>query len=197
VRFVKERLSASALERERGWRFRPDGSHLRRVVPSPAPRRIFEHPQIAVLLSAGCVVICAGGGGIPVALDSEGRLEGVEAVVDKDHASALLAQDLGVEGLVMATDTPAAYLGFGTDDERAIVSAHPDLILAQHAAEFAAGSMLPKVSAACHFAKATGCPAVIGQLADIERLVTGGAGTRISIDTTGVDTVPTSRSKED
>ena len=82
---------AAQLERDRGWTFRPDGAQVRRVVPSPAPKRIFEHRQISWLLDAGCVVICAGGGGIPTAFDEHGKLHGIEAVIDKDHASGLLS----------------------------------------------------------------------------------------------------------
>jgi len=187
---------AAALEGERGWVFRPDGDRLRRVVPSPAPKRIFEERQIRWLLDAGCVVICAGGGGIPTAYGDGRQLHGVEAVIDKDHASGLLARDVEANVFVMATDTPAAYLGFGTAGQRAVVAAHPDAILAEHGEEFAAGSMLPKVEAACDFARATGRPAVIGQLADIEALVAGEAGTRIAVDVDGVVTAPTDPSKE-
>jgi carbamate kinase len=179
---------AEALAAERGWVFKPDGDHLRRVVPSPAPKRIFERRQIRWLLEAGCVVICAGGGGIPTAYDGDRHLGGVEAVIDKDHASGLLARDLDADVFVMATDTPAAYLGFGTSNQRAVTEAHPDALLAEHGAEFAAGSMLPKVTAACDFARTTGRPAAIGQLADIESLVAGKAGTRISTEVTGVVT---------
>jgi carbamate kinase len=187
---------AAELERDRGWAFRPDGAQVRRVVPSPAPKRIFEHRQISLLLDAGCVVICAGGGGIPTAYDEQGRLHGVEAVIDKDHASGLLSRDLDADVFVMATDTPSVFLGFGTDDQRAITAAHPDAILAAHHDEFAAGSMLPKVIAACDFARATDRPAVIGQLADIEALVAGTAGTRISTEVSGVLTAVAAPSKE-
>jgi len=179
---------AAELERERGWMFRPDGDQLRRVVPSPAPKRIFEERQIRWLLDAGCVVICAGGGGIPTAYRDGRQLHGVEAVIDKDHASGLLARDVRADVFVMATDTPAAYLGFGTSTQRSIDAAHPDALLSEHAAEFAAGSMLPKVTAACDFARSTGKPAVVGQLADIDALVVGAAGTRISTDVDGVIT---------
>jgi carbamate kinase len=177
---------ASALEQERGWSFRLDGDRMRRVVPSPEPKRIFEQRQISWLLEAGCVVICAGGGGIPTAYDADRRLYGVEAVIDKDHASSLLARELDADRFVMATDTAAAYLAFGTPDQRPIVAAHPDAILESHSDEFAAGSMLPKVVAACTFARETGRSAVIGRLADIEALVAGEAGTRISTDVDGV-----------
>jgi carbamate kinase len=181
---------AAALEAERGWTFRPDGDHLRRVVPSPLPKRIVEYRQVAALLAAGSIVICAGGGGIPTARDADGRLYGVEAVIDKDQASSLLARDLDAAAFVMATDTPAAFLGFGTDEQRTITAAHPDALLAEHAPEFAEGSMLPKVTAACDYARATGRAAVIGQLADIEGLVAGTAGTRIATDVDGVQTAP-------
>jgi len=180
---------AGELERDRGWAFRPDGDSLRRVVASPAPKRIFEHRQISWLLDAGCVVICAGGGGIPTAYGDGQQLHGVEAVIDKDHASALLSRDLGADVFVMATDAPGAYLGFGTPDQQLVTRANPDALLADHGHEFAAGSMLPKVIAACDFARATGRPAVIGQLADIEQLVAGTAGTRITTEDTGVTTV--------
>ena len=181
---------ADALAQERGWTFKPDGDHLRRVVPSPAPRRIFEHRQIAWLLDQGCVVICAGGGGIPTAYEPPSTLVGVEAVIDKDHASRLLAGNVRADVFVMATDAAAVYVGFGTPAQERVVAAHPDVILAEHASEFAAGSMLPKVTAACEFARSTGKPAVIGALADIDGLVAGAAGTRIAIDVDGVVTTP-------
>lgn len=179
---------AKALEDERGWVFRPDGEQLRRVVASPAPKRIFEEHQIRLLLDDGCVVVCAGGGGIPVAPGTDRHLVGVEAVIDKDHASGLLARRVEADVFVMATDTPAAFLDFGTEAQRAITAAHPDVLLAEHADEFAAGSMLPKVAAACDFARATGRPALIGRLADIEALVAGRAGTRVALDVDGIVT---------
>jgi carbamate kinase len=181
---------AKALADERGWSFRPDGDSMRRVVPSPRPKRIFEQRQISWLLDHGTVVICAGGGGIPTTYDAGRRLLGIEAVIDKDHASGLLARDLEVDVFVMATDARAAYLAFATPDQQRIVTAHPDTILEQHGDEFAAGSMLPKVIAACDFARASGKPAVIGALADIEGLVAGTAGTRITTDVDGVVTEP-------
>jgi carbamate kinase len=169
--------------------FKLDGDSMLRVVPSPAPRRILEQQPIRWMLEHGCVVICAGGGGIPTAYRS-GRLVGVEAVIDKDHASALLANNLEADMLIMATDAPAAYVDFGTPDQRVIVQAGPDTLLSEHAAEFAAGSMLPKVTAACNFAGATNKVAVIGALADIEGMLAGTAGTRISTDVSGVVLAP-------
>ncbi|MEU5148620.1 carbamate kinase [Streptomyces yangpuensis] len=179
---------AAGLERERGWRFARDGGRLRRVVPSPEPRRVLEADQIGALLATGCVVVCAGGGGVPTVRGADGALTGVEAVVDKDRASALLAQDLEADLLVMATDTAGAFLGFGTADQRLISRAHPDELLTRYGSQFAAGSMLPKVTAACDFARATGGEAVIGALADIEALVDGSAGSRISLGASGVST---------
>jgi carbamate kinase len=178
---------ADELARQRGWAFKADGDRVRRVVPSPMPKRIFERRPIGWMLERGCVVICAGGGGIPCAYDADRRLVGVEAVIDKDHASALLARDIDADLVIMATDAPAACVGFGTADQRAIAAAHPDALLAEFRGEFAAGSMLPKVLAACDFARETGKPAVIGALNDIDRMLAGEAGTRIATDVDGVE----------
>ena len=178
---------AGKLAAERGWAFRPDGDSLRRVVPSPAPQQIFEHRPVRWLLEQGCVVICAGGGGIPVAYQPGRQLAGVEAVIDKDRASALLAREIGADILIMATDAPAACVAFGTPAQRAIAAADPDALLAGHRAEFATGSMLPKVIAACDFAKATGQPAVVGALADIDAMLDGTAGTRVTTSVSGVE----------
>ena len=180
---------AQKLAAERGWTFKPDGDSLRRVVPSPRPKHIFEHRPIRWLLEQGCVVICAGGGGIPTAYRADRQLVGVEAVIDKDHASALLARDLDADILIMATDAPAAYVHYGKPDQQAIRRAHPDRLLERCAAEFASGSMLPKVQAACDFARATGKPAAIGALADIEAMLAGTAGTRVSLDVEDVELI--------
>jgi carbamate kinase len=178
-------LEADKLATERGWTFKPDGDSMRRVVPSPVPRRIFERRPIRWLLERGCVVICAGGGGIPTAYRPGRELAGVEAVIDKDRASALLARDIDADILIMATEAPAVCVGFGTPRQRAIAAADPDALLAEHEAEFAAGSMLPKVIAACEFAR-TGKPAVIGALADIGAMLAGTAGTRVAVGVPGV-----------
>ena len=177
---------ADKLAAERGWTFKRDGDHMRRVVPSPVPKRIFERRPIMWLLEQGCVVICAGGGGIPTAYRSGRQLVGIEAVIDKDRASALLARDVGADILIMATDAPAVFVGFGTPQQRAITAADPDVLLTKYEAEFAAGSMLPKVIAACDFAKTTGKPAAIGALADIDAMLAGTAGTRVTADVEGV-----------
>ncbi len=178
---------ADKLAAERGWAFKPDGDSMRRVVPSPVPKRIFELRPIRWLLDQGCVVICAGGGGIPVAYRPGRQLTGVEAVIDKDRASALLARAVGADLLIMATDAAAVFIGFGTPQQRAIAAANPDALLAEYEAEFAAGSMLPKVIAACDFARATGKPAAIGALADIDAMLAGTAGTRVTTAVTGVE----------
>ena len=184
---IYDRAEADKLAAERGWAFKPDGAHMRRVVPSPTPKRIFEHRPIKWLLDRGCVVICAGGGGIPTAYRPGRQLHGVEAVIDKDRASALLARDISADILIMATDAPAVFTGFGTPDQRAIAAANPGAMLADYRAEFAAGSMLPKVVAASDFATATGKPAVIGALSDIEAMLDGTAGTRVATSVSGVE----------
>jgi carbamate kinase len=172
---------------DRGWTFRPDGQSMRRVVPSPAPQRIFERRPIGWLLERGCVVICAGGGGIPTAYRSGRDLVGVEAVIDKDYASALLARDIHADALILATDAPAAYVHFGLPDQRAIRWVHPDAIEGDYRSEFAVGSMLPKVLAACDFARKTGKPATIGALDDIEAMLAGTAGTRVCTELEGIE----------
>src|SRR5499427_3508758 len=125
-----DQAEADRLAAERGWTFKPDGDRMRRVVPSPTPQRIFEHRPIRWLLDQGCVVICAGGGGIPTAYRPGRELVGVEAVIDKDRASAMLARDIDADILIMATDAPAVLVGFGTSWQRAIATAAPDALLA-------------------------------------------------------------------
>ena len=158
------------------------------MVPSPTPQRIIELRQIEWLLERGCVVICAGGGGIPTAYRPGRRLVGVEAVIDKDRASALLATGVRADALVMATDVDAVYLGWGTDEQRAIARAHPQALLA-HRHEFPAGSMLPKVEAACSFA-ATGGRAAIGSLTDVVAMLEGTAGTVVTLEAEGIECRP-------
>ncbi len=175
---VYSREEAEQLAKEKGWSIAADGDRFRRVVPSPRPKRIFEIRPISWLLEKGSVVICAGGGGIPTVYDQNGRLQGVEAVIDKDLCSALLAEQLSADLLVIATDVDGAYLNWGTPEQRRIHEAHPDEL---ERLGFAAGSMGPKVQAACEFARNTGKVAVIGSLGDIEAIVQGSAGTRVSL----------------
>ena len=170
---------AKLLETEKGWTMKPDGEYWRRVVPSPEPHRIFEMRPIHWLLEKGTIVICAGGGGIPTIFNSEGNLEGVEVVIDKDRASSLLAFELEADLLIMATDADGVYLNWGTDSAEKISITTPDEI-EKH--EFEAGSMGPKVEAACDFVRRTGQRAVIGALADLPEMVAGVAGTQFVIE---------------
>lgn len=181
---VYSRAEAERLARERGWSIAADGDKFRRVVASPRPKRIFEIRPIEWLLEHGTVVICAGGGGIPTVYDEKHQLKGVEAVIDKDLCAALLAEQLAAELLVIATDVPAVYLDWGLPTQKAIARAAPDEL---EQLAFAAGSMGPKVQAACAFARRTGKPAVIGALGAIQGIVQGTAGTRISSAQTGIE----------
>lgn len=170
---------ARQLAASHNWSVAPDGKFWRRVVASPRPIEIAELGSIEVLVASGAIVICAGGGGIPVVTDVDGQRHGIEAVIDKDSATALLAQQLNAGKLVMATDVAGAYLDYGTDHARLIAEAHPD-DLDVYKAAFASGSMAPKVAAACEFARATGSPATIGALDDLPKILAGVAGTIVS-----------------
>ena len=180
---------AVRLGREKGWVFKPDGDSFRRVVPSPLPKRIFGIEPVEWLLGHDCVVVCAGGGGIPVMYTDEAapagrQLVGVEAVIDKDLASALLASDLGADALVIVTDVDAVYADWGTPKQRAIRRATPEALAGT---EFAAGSMGPKVRAACSFVEQTGGLAAIGSISDTPALLRGEAGTIVSRDAAGLE----------
>jgi carbamate kinase len=161
----------------RGWQVRRDGAAWRRVVPSPAPLDIVELPAIRRLVDAGVLVVAAGGGGVPVTRTAEGRLHGVDAVVDKDHAAAVLGIALKCDLLLLLTDVPAVSTGFGTTDAAAIHHATPEEL---EATPFPAGSMGPKVAAACRFVRSGGRRAVIGELSAATALAAGFAGTQIS-----------------
>ncbi|MFP3517242.1 carbamate kinase [Pseudomonas sp. SIMBA_077] len=180
---VYSEAEAKSLAAEKGWDIAPDGDKFRRVVPSPKPKHIFEIRPIKWLLEKGTIVICAGGGGIPTMYGEDGNLRGIEAVIDKDLASSLLAQQLNSDLLVIATDVNAAFINWGKPDQKSIAQAHPDEL---EKLGFAAGSMGPKVEAACEFARKTGKTAVIGALADIEAIVQGKAGTRVSTEKPGI-----------
>lgn len=176
---VYEEAEAKRLAAEKDWIVKPDGKYWRRVVPSPLPKRIFEIRPIKWLLEKNTVVICAGGGGIPTMYDpgKQRTLTGIEAVIDKDRASELLARELDADLYIMATDVEGVFLDWGTPDARLIRQATPDEM---DAYEFAAGSMGPKVEAACSFVRSTGNRAAIGALADIEAIVAGEAGTMVA-----------------
>ncbi|MEO8153667.1 MAG: carbamate kinase [Rhizobacter sp.] len=169
---------AERIGREQAWTMAADGKSFRRVVASPVPERVLGLQAIEWLLAQGAVVIAAGGGGIPVALGIDGAsLHGVEAVIDKDSCSSLLARDLDAELLIIATDVDAVYTDYGLSTQRALGQTTPKLL---QQAQFAAGSMGPKVAAACAFSARAGRRAVIGSLDQIEAMVRGTAGTQVS-----------------
>jgi carbamate kinase len=155
-----------------GWTVARDGHAWRRVVPSPEPRRIVQLGAIEQLVDVGFIVVCAGGGGVPVVEDEDGRHRGVEAVIDKDLASSLLAIELGADALVLATDVDAVY-----DEDMPIARATPAGLRTRR---YPAGSMGPKVEAACRFVERTGGTAAIGSLDEVEEILDGRAGTQVS-----------------
>ena len=161
----------------RGWSIAPDGKNWRRVVPSPPPSRIIEATSIRSLVDAGILVVASGGGGVPVVERPDGHLEGVEAVIDKDLAGALLARSLHADAFLMLTDVDAVYAGWGTPEAAPIRRIAPEDLDPR---EYAAGSMGPKVAAAKRFAEFDGGFAVIGALADAARMLAGEAGTMVT-----------------
>ena len=174
--YTKE--EAEELQKIRGWEIKMDGKDWRRVVASPEPHRIFELRPIHWLLEKGTVVICAGGGGIPTIYNKEGKLEGVEVVIDKDRASSLLAFELEADVLIMATDTEGVFQDWGTKNQKIISKTTPEQIKKY---DFDEGSMGPKVEAACSFVERSGQRAVIGSLKDIKEMVDGTAGTQFTL----------------
>jgi carbamate kinase len=174
---VYSEREARSLAGDRGWTIARDGPYFRRVVASPVPKAIVELDSIERLLASGVVVVCAGGGGIPVV--ANGRLRGVEAVVDKDRTAALLAEKLGAERLVLATDVPYVERDWGTASATPIRATTPGLL---GRLEFAAGSMAPKIEAACRFVGRTDGEAAIGSLDNLRALVRGTTGTQIRPD---------------
>jgi carbamate kinase len=176
---VYDEPAGRRLAAERGWALAPDGDGVRRVVASPRPREILELAAIRRLLEAGVLVVCVGGGGIPVTITPEGAVHGVEAVVDKDRAAALLAERLGADALLLLTDVPRVVAGWGTPGAVELDRATPAQLRQE---TFAAGSMGPKVEAACRFAERTGGLAAIGALDDAEAILAGRAGTQIHLD---------------
>ena len=175
---VYEEAEANKLKQEKGWVFKLDGAKWRRVVPSPLPKRIFEIRPIKWLLEKGTLVICTGGGGIPTMYEpgKERVLKGIEAVIDKDLASELLARELDADLFLIATDVKGVFLDWGKPEQRMLSKITPGQ-LKEH--PFPAGSMGPKVAAAVQFVEKTGKRAAIGSLEDIEKIVTGEAGTNV------------------
>ena len=174
---VYDEAQARALASERGWAVAPDGELFRRVVASPEPLEVVELPTVRVLIAAGTLVICAGGGGIPVTRSASGRLAGVEGVIDKDLSAELLAEQVGADMLLMLTDVDGVQRDWGTPAAQRIATAAPSEL---RRSQFAAGSMGPKVDAACRFVEATGGVAAIGRLDEAAEIVAGRAGTRVA-----------------
>ncbi|MCD1633651.1 carbamate kinase [Martelella mediterranea] len=176
---VYEREEAEARAKAAGWTIAQDGDKWRRVVPSPAPQEIPDIRVLRLLLDQGVIVICTGGGGIPVLRMPDGSMTGIEAVIDKDAASALLAQQLGADALLLLTDVDAVYTGFGTDDAAAIAELTPEKA---RSLDLPAGSMGPKIKAAADFAGHGGL-AGIGRLDQATAILEKRAGTRITAET--------------
>jgi carbamate kinase len=170
---IYSKIEAQRLASERGWSIMKDGAAWRRAVASPRPLAILGLGVISLLVSRGIIVICVGGGGIPVARADDGRLTGVEAVIDKDHASALLAREVNADCLLLLTDVDSVYLGWRTARAQSIASAGPNDL---DPTEFEPGSMRPKIEAAIEFARRIGKRAAIGRLEDAAALLTGAAG---------------------
>lgn len=180
TKFVGEVYSeaeAQALATSRGWTVRPDGTAWRRVVGSPTPQRVVETRLIRLLLNSGAVVVCAGGGGVPVVRDEAGHLKGVEAVVDKDLTSAVLAEALDADMLLVLTDVANVMRDFGTPSQTPITRSTPAALRREL---FPAGSMGPKVDAICRFVEITGGIAAIGRLEDAIAILAGSAGTIVT-----------------
>lgn len=181
---VYSRDDAMQLSAARGWVVKQDGQKWRRVVPSPRPKQIQDVKVIDLLLRNGVAVICAGGGGIPI-MQRDGQIIGVEAVIDKDRAGALLATQLNADMYVMLTDVHNVFLNYGTPEQETLLRASP---AAMESMKFPAGSMGPKIEAACDFAKARNKPAIIGALSDARDVVAGKSGTVIATSVDGVHT---------
>ena len=176
---VYDKITADQLVKDHGWSMARDNDHYRRVVASPDPKRILGLSALKTLVESGHLVICCGGGGIPVYFGKDGELLGAEAVIDKDLASSLLASSLSADLFIIATDVKGIYHHWAKPDQKMIRQTSPSFLRKEH---FAAGSMGPKVQAVCRFVEKTGRTAVIGSLEDINDLAQGRAGTRVGPD---------------
>jgi carbamate kinase len=175
---VYRATDAQRLAAERHWTLVPDGASYRRAVPSPAPRRIREINTIKLLVRAGVMVICAGGGGIPVVTTQAGGIRGIEAVIDKDLSAALLAQEIAADALLLLTDVAGVWPSWPASEGEPIGRATPAEL---RRLTFAPGSMGPKVEAACRFAERTGRMAAIGAMEDAAAILAGKAGTIVRV----------------
>ncbi|GAB3664812.1 carbamate kinase [Actinocorallia lasiicapitis] len=174
---VYDEAEAKKMAAAYGWKVKPDGQYWRRVVPSPQPQRVVETRLIRQLVRSGSVVICAGGGGVPVVRNAQGQLEGVEAVIDKDLTGAMLAESLEADAFLILTDVPEVMRNFGTPQQEPIRHTTPHELRAE---DFPAGSMGPKVEAVCGFVERTGDMAAIGALDKVEEILAGTSGTIIT-----------------
>jgi len=173
---VYARDDAERLAKDRRWRIAADGGGWRRVVPSPEPLRIIEIAAIRMLVDAGALVICAGGGGVPVVVTPGGGLRGIEAVIDKDLASALLAREIDADALLLLTDVDAVYRDWHGERRVPIAETTPTEL---RSLRLDAGSMAPKAEAACRFIEGGGAMAGIGALHDAAAILAGASGTRV------------------
>ncbi|RDH88135.1 MAG: carbamate kinase [endosymbiont of Escarpia spicata] len=176
---VYRKDEAQRLMQQLGWNIAPDGNYFRRVVSSPRPKSILELRVIELLVNQKIIVICAGGGGIPVVRRADGSLVGIEAVIDKDMASSLLARELKADVFLLLTDVDAVYKHWGEPEAQPLPHLSP---MAMREYDFAPGSMAPKVKAACEYVEQTGGIAGIGSLKDASAILNGKAGTRITRD---------------
>lgn len=170
-----DEAQAAALKAEKGWTFKADGNYFRRVVPSPQPRRIVERDAINALIGRDHLVICNGGGGVPVVEKADGY-HGIEAVIDKDLSAALLARQIEADALLILTDADAVYVGWGTPAQRPLTQVTPEQL---NGMTFDAGSMGPKVAACCRFVDECHGIAGIGALTDGPAILAGEKGTLI------------------
>jgi len=174
---VYQKEEALRLADDLGWTVRQDGNGWRRVVGSPKPQRVVETRMIRLLLRSGAVVVCAGGGGVPVVRNERGKLRGLEAVIDKDLTAAVLAEALEADVLMVLTDVPNVIRDYGTEQAEPISRITPGALRREI---FPAGSMGPKVDAVCRFVELTGDMAAIGRLQDAEAIMAGDAGTIVT-----------------
>jgi carbamate kinase len=175
---VYSELEAAELKAKYSWVMVPDGLHFRRAVASPWPKRIVEINVIRLLIENAITVICAGGGGIPVIRQKDGSHIGIEAVIDKDHASGLIAREINAEALLLLTDVDGVYLDWGNPQQRRLASATPDVL---NTYSFASGSMAPKVAAAIDFATSGHGMTGIGRLEDALEILEQRAGTVVKV----------------
>ena len=175
---VYGKKESEALAAKRSWVMVPDGSHFRRAVSSPRPKRILELGVIRLLIKYNVTIICAGGGGIPVVQRKDGSFVGIEGVIDKDHASGLLARDVKADALLLLTDVDGVYLGWGTAQQQRLAKAKPEELKAY---SFASGSMGPKIEAAIDFVTSGGTMVGIGCLDDALAILNRTAGTVVTI----------------